>query len=187
MAPTQSRMAAVLVPGGGYSTDGPLLMYAGLAVARRAGSCHKITWPGDIPPDEADRRAWVAGQVAAAIEQTTAATGVTAPLVIGKSLGSLAAGVVADRGLPAVWFTPLLHDEPTVAALRQARAPSLLIGGTADPVWDGAAARSVTPNVLEVPGADHGMFVPGELSASAAVLGQVISAVEHFLDHEVWP
>jgi hypothetical protein len=31
------------------------------------------------------------------------------------------------------------------------------------------------------------MFVPGELSGSAAVLGQVITAVERFLDEVVWP
>jgi hypothetical protein len=30
-----------------------------------------------------------------------------------ESLGSLAAPVVADRGPAAVWFTPLLTDEPT--------------------------------------------------------------------------
>jgi hypothetical protein len=41
--------------------------------------------------------------------------------------------------------------------------------------------------VVEVAGADHGMFVPGELAASAAVLGQVMSAVEQLLDHAVWP
>jgi hypothetical protein len=41
--------------------------------------------------------------------------------------------------------------------------------------------------VVEVAAADHGMFVPGELSASAAVLGQVMTAVEEFLDQVVWP
>ena len=40
-----------------------------------------------------------------------------APAVIGKSLGSMAAPLVAERGLAAVWFTPLLTDEPTLAAL----------------------------------------------------------------------
>jgi hypothetical protein len=30
------------------------------------------------------------------------------------------------------------------------------------------------------------MFVPGRLAASAAVLGQVITAVEDFLDNVVW-
>ncbi len=116
----------------------------------------------------------------------TAAMG-AAPVVIGKSLGSLAAPVVADRGLAAVWFTPLLTDEPTVAALRRARGRCLLVGGTADQFWDGRAARLVTADVVEIDGADHGMFVPGRLDASAAVLGQVITAVEDFLDHVVWP
>jgi hypothetical protein len=110
-----------------------------------------------------------------------------APVVIGKSWGSLAASVAVGRGPPAVWLTPILTDEPTVAALRRAAAPCLLIGGTADQVWDGRLARSLTPHVLQIAGADHGMFVPGRLSQSAAVLGQVTRAVENFLDHQVWP
>jgi hypothetical protein len=69
--------------------------------------------------------------------------------------------VAADRGLAAVWFTPLLTDEPTVAALRRATGPTLLAGGTADQFWDGPVARSVTADVVEVDGADHAMFVPG--------------------------
>ena len=50
----------------------------------------------------------------------------------------------------------------------------------------GRPPRSVTTDVVEIDGADHGMFVPGRLDASAAVLGQVITAVEDFLDHSVW-
>lgn len=65
-------------------------------------------------------------------------------------------------------------------------APCLLIGGTADPFWDGSVATSVSPHVVEVADANHGMLVPGGLAASAAVLGQVITAVEQFLD-QLWP
>lgn len=129
----------------------------------------------------------MASRVAAAIGETAAGTGVTAPVVIGKSLGSLAAPLVADRGLPAVWFTPLLTDEPIVLALRRATASCVLVGGTADRLWGGRTARSVSPHVVEVDAADHGMFVPGQLSASAAVLAQVMSAVELFLAQVVWP
>jgi hypothetical protein len=93
---------------------------------------------------------------------------------------------VADRGLAAVWFTPLLTDEPTVAALRRAMGPPLLVGGTADPYWDGRTARSLTADVVEIDGADHAMVVPGRLMESA-LLGQVITAVEDFLDHVIWP
>ncbi len=176
---------AILVPGGGYTTDGPLLMYAGLAVRRRGGYLHRIAWAA--PESEAYSHAWVASQVKEALAEAAAVTGVPAPLVIGKSLGSQAAPLVAERGLPAVWMTPLLTDEPTVTGMREATAPCLLIGGSADPFWDGAVARSVTPHVLEVDGADHGMFVPGSLAASAAVLGDVVTAIERFLDQVIWP
>lgn len=179
-----SGRAAVLVPGGGYTADGPLLMYAGMAVRRRGGYLRRIAWAA--PEAEAGRHAWVASRVAEALAGAAAA-GTAAPVLIGKSLGSLAAPLAADRGLAAVWFTPLLTDEPTVNALRRATAPCLLAGGTADPFWDSQLARSITPHLVEVDGADHGMFVPGPLSASAAVLGQVTTAVEQFLDQVVWP
>ena len=179
--------SAVLAPGGGYSVDGPLLMYAKLAVQHRGGHTHPITWELAAGDDLGELRRQVAAQVEAAVDEVTAAAG-AAPVVIGKSLGSLAAPVVADRGLAAVWFTPLLTDEPTVTALRRAPGPSLLIGGTADRFWDGQVARSLTTaRVIEIDDADHGMFVPGRLAASADVLGQVITAVEDFLDRVVWP
>jgi pimeloyl-ACP methyl ester carboxylesterase len=104
-----------------------------------------------------------------------------------SAIEPLAAPLVADRGLAAVWFTPLLTDKATVAALRRATGPHLLVGGTADRLWDGEVARSLGPEVIEIDGADHGMIVPGELAASAAVLGKVITAVEAFIDQAVWP
>jgi hypothetical protein len=179
--------AAVVVPGLRYSADAPLLMYAALAVERCGGSVRRISWTVPEFGDGDNERAWVASRVGEAVDAVVAATGVASPTVIGKSLGSLAAPVAATRGLPAVWLTPVLIDAPTVAALRRAAAPCLLIGGTADPLWDGRLARSLTPHVLEVAGADHSMLVPGRLSESAAVLGTVITAVEDFLVRQVWP
>jgi pimeloyl-ACP methyl ester carboxylesterase len=173
--------SAIVAPGGGYGPDGPLLMYAKVAVERRGGRVRPIVWELSRDTDFSQQRLRVASQVESAVEEMTAATG-SAPVVIGKSLGSLAAPLVADRGLAAVWFTPLLTDEPTVAGLRRATGPCLLIGGTADQFWDSQAARWLPAEVVEVDGADHGMFVPGRLAASAAVLSRVITAVEDFLD-----
>jgi hypothetical protein len=90
--------------------------------------------------DSNQERRQVASQVEAAIDEMTATTR-SALLVIGKLLGSLSAPVVAHCGLAAVWFTPLLADEPTVAALCRATASCLPIGGTADKFWDGQTAR----------------------------------------------
>lgn len=186
MRQTRAGKLAVIAPGGGYGPDGPLLMFAGQAVKSRGGITQAISWNILNAPDFGQQRQRVISQVETVIADLTTATG-AAPLVIGKSLGSLGAPVVADRGLPAVWFTPLLTNEETAAALRRATTPALLIGGTADEFWDGKLARSLSPHVIEIPDADHGMFVPGPLAASAAVLGEVITAVEHFLDTVVWP
>lgn len=41
--------------------------------------------------------------------------------------------------------------------------------------------------MLEVDGADHGMYVPGRLARSTEVLGRVVTAVGDFLDAAVWP
>jgi len=186
MQQLRAGRSAILAPGGNYGADGPLLMYARLAVQRRGGHAHPIAWEFSEGRDFRQQRWRVASQVESAVDEMTAVTG-AAPVIIGKSLGSLAAPLAADRGLAAVWFTPLLTDEPTMAALRRATGPCLLVGGTADQFWDGRAARSLTADVVEIDGADHGMFVPGRLAASAAALGQVITAVEDFLDHIVWP
>lgn len=177
----------MLIPGSQYSTDGPLLMYPGLAVERRGGYAYRLRWAVPEFASDDHQRAWVIEQAAAAVDATVAASAASDPVVIGKSLASLAAPLVADRGLAAIWLTPVLTDEPTVSALRAAAGPCLLVGGTADPLWDGGIARLITPYVLEVEGADHGMFVSGPLSGSAGVLGQVITAVEEFLDRVAWP
>lgn len=178
------RRAAVIAPGGGYGPDAPLLMYAGLAARRRGAQPHPVTW--DLPGtggDLDDLAAMVCARVSAVLDSLDVAS----PVLIGKSLGSLAAPVAAGRGLAAVWLTPLLTRPAAVAALRRATRPFLLVGGTADKFWDGDLARSLTPYVTEVDGADHGMLVPGPLAASAAVLGEVTTAVERFLDDVAWP
>jgi hypothetical protein len=177
---------SVVVAPGGSRAASPLLAYARLAAERRGARVRALAWDFPVGADFLEQRERVAAQLAAAVAEMTADDG-TAPAVIGKSLGSLAAPVTADLGLAAVWLTPLLSHAPTAAALRRATAPCLLVGGTADRFWDGAAARSVTADVVEVDGADHSMLVPGGLAASAAILGRVAAAVEEFLDRAVWP
>jgi hypothetical protein len=95
-------------------------------------------------------------------------------LVIGKSLGTLAAGAVAERGWPAVWLTPLLSHPPLVEMLRARTAPALLVGGTEDPAWDGRLARQLSDDVLELDGADHGLARIEDLPA-------IVGTIEAFL------
>jgi hypothetical protein len=164
----------VVVPGRMFGPFSPLLLYASLVFEARGGAIQPVSWD---PPDDADAE-WVRAQALPAVERHRAT------LIVGKSLGSNAATIAAERDLPGIWLTPLVLDEVVAGALRAAKAPQLLIGGTADPLWDGAVARALSPHVHEVDGADHGLLIPGApLARSAEVLGGVSTAVEHFADH----
>jgi hypothetical protein len=57
--------------------------------------------------------------------------------------------------------------------VRRRKAPALLIGGTGDAIWDGAVARELSDDVLELDGADHGL-------AKIEHLQQIVDAVAAF-------
>jgi hypothetical protein len=88
-------------------------------------------------------------------------------LVVAKSLGTLSAHWSAERGYPGVWLTPILraagrhplpgHSDALAARLRDYPTDSLVVGGTADDLWQQGFRGTGT--VLEVEGADHGLEV----------------------------
>jgi pimeloyl-ACP methyl ester carboxylesterase len=168
----------VVAPGGGFGPAAGMLLYAAAVPERRGATVHRHSWSEPRPPAfEPPIESWVRGELTPLFDRVGGT-----PLVIGKSLGSYAAGVAADRALPAVWLTPILTAPWVPAALRRATAPFLLIGGTADQYWDGAAAARLTPHVLQVEEANHGMFLPGPVAASIDVLARMLAAIEEFLD-----
>ncbi|WBB65666.1 alpha/beta hydrolase [Micromonospora sp. WMMD812] len=169
-----ARRRAVLIPGQFYDTRAPLFAYTGETLRRAGFDLHEISWQVPAGLDEDRSAAWVAEQVAPALTEPT-------DLLVGKSLGSLAAPLAVDRRLPAVWLTPLLHLPEVMTALERATAPFLLIGGLADPTWDAAEARRLTSHMLEIPDADHSLMVPGPLVRSADALGRVCLAVDAFV------
>ena len=174
---------AVVIPGAWFGPGAPLLMYAGDVAEQRGATVHRHSWSQEFPkPDQPEIESWVCGEIVPLIDTMSGR-----PLLIGKSLGTNAAAIAAEGSLPAVWLTPLLTLPWVADALGRATAPFLIVGGTADEVWDGDIARRLSPHVLEVEGADHGMYVPGPLTESIAVLSQVVVAVEEFLDAIGWP
>ncbi|MFG1607120.1 alpha/beta hydrolase [Actinoplanes sp. NPDC049265] len=168
----------LILPGALYGPYSPLPWFAAEVAERRGGTLHRHTW--SRTPDRNAPEEFVRGEVVPLIEGRR-------PLVIAKSLGTLAAGLCAERALPAVWLTPLLTAHGGLPALAGAPAPFLLVGGTADPSWDGALAHRLTPHVLEVEGADHAMAMPGPVRDTVAVLARVVDAVEDFLEAIAWP
>ena len=179
---TGGRRDAVVAPGGGSGPAPGFVMYAGEVPARRGARVHRHQWTRALPDFGPPATPWVCAEIGQAL-----ATLRNPALLIGKSLGTLAAPLAVERALPAVWLTPLLDIPWAIPALRAASAPFLLVGGTADRLWDGTLARRLTPHVLEVEGADHGMLVAGPVRRSVPVLDRVVAAIEEFLDVLGWP
>src|SRR3954464_11317224 len=95
---------AVLLPGMQYSTQAPLLWFArSVAVGRRWSALEVL----DSLPEGDEPFAWARDRARRALGGGAGRSDLG---VVGKSLASGAAGIVADRLLPAVWLTPLLSE-----------------------------------------------------------------------------
>jgi hypothetical protein len=167
---------AVVLPGVRYFSQAPLLWFAREAAQAAGWSVLELSEraPGDQEPFE-----WMRRRAASALDATSAGT----VAVIGKSLGSAAAPLVAERGLPAVWLTPLLVRPDVVAALASSSGPALLVGSAADPTWsDGEQPGGDSVSVLEFDGLDHSLQVSGDPLASLDVLRQVTERIGAFLE-----
>jgi len=167
----------VLLPGVRYFSQAPLLWFAREAAGAAGWSALELS---ERAPADADPFAWMSERA----ERTLAATDASRIVVVGKSLGSVAASLAAERGLHAVWLTPLLVRPEVVGALNAAQAPALLIGSKADPTWANAElpANDVL-EIVELEGLDHSLQVEGDPLASLDLLREVTERIAAFL-HE---
>ena len=173
-----SRGVAVVAPGRAYPPSAPLLEFARRGLLQHDFTVQQLWWDSTSRGDE-DAEAWVRRQVAAALVEEDA----DHLLVVAKSLGTRAASYAAERGLDAIWFTPLLVDPVVAEAIAANAGRQLLVGGLADDLWDPAIARELADDgcdVLEVPDADHAMGTPDAVRTAEIHL-EVARAVEAFL------
>ncbi len=165
----------MLLPGQFYPTRAPALWFAREAAMAQGWSALEVLGEPGLADDPL---AWERE----CADRALASVGTGSVIVIGKSLASLLADMVNERDLPAIWLTPLLTQDEATAALGRARRPTLLAGGTADRLWSGGTIPS-NPllEVLELPGLDHALQVPGEPVASLSALRQLVHAVSGFV------
>lgn len=171
--PTPSTGAATVLPGAHYGHQLPLLLFAGQLLEQRGLHVNRVEWSA---PDGGRRPAL---EDAAAALRSVASS--RPHVIVAKSLGTLAFPLAVERGLPGIWLTPLCQEAEVASSIGAATAPTLLVGGTGDPSWDGEVARSGTAEVLELDGADHALAVPDAV-ASVEYLRQVVVAMAAFLD-----
>jgi predicted alpha/beta-hydrolase family hydrolase len=158
-----------------YPTRAPVLWFAREAVMAEGWSALEVL--GE-PGDHHDPVAWERD----CAEHALNAAGAQHVLVVGKSLASLLAGLVSERGVPTAWLTPALTERSLIEALPGVRTPTLLVGGTADSMW----VRDAIPDnpaieIVELPGVDHALQVPGDLAGSLDALRQMADGMRTWL------
>jgi pimeloyl-ACP methyl ester carboxylesterase len=171
----------VVLPGARYTVQAPLLWFAReVALAHGAG----VLAVQDSVPEDDDPFAWAQDRARRALDHEPAACQV----VVGKSLASAAAGLVAQRGLAALWLTPLLDQPVVLEGLARVSAPTLLLGGGADPTWrPSAPIASELLEVVELPGLDHSLQVPGDPAASLEALDGAVAIIARHLGATLAP
>ena len=180
--PGASHGLALVAPGRAYSPAAPLLDFARQALLQHGLTVQQLWWDSTTRGDE-DAEAWVRRHVAAAHAREDA----DHVLVVGKSLGTRAASYAAERGLDAIWFTPILVDPVVAEGIAANPGRQLLVGGLADELWDRAVARELADagcEVLEVPDADHGMGTPDAVRTAEIHL-EVARVVDAFLSGDL--
>lgn len=167
---------ALVLPGGGYTVDHPVLFWACQVLAQVGWHVVTMRWRTDGVAAADTRRFVEAGA-----ERLDADAGPAAEtLVLARSLGSYAAAWASARGYPAVWLTPVLTNDFIAEALRDCSTDALLVGGTGDDLWDSQRAAATTSRVLELPGADHALHNVGDWRGSLVALERTLAAVEQF-------
>jgi predicted alpha/beta-hydrolase family hydrolase len=187
---------AILLPGYGYTCDGPLFYYAESLLVHTGANILRVEYaynktPGFMQRPEAEWLAWLAADVTAAYRTALAQRPYRELILIGKSLGTLAIAhllTMDDRftgPVRAIWLTPAFRLAGLTERMRPITDPSLIVIGDADPHYDEAAlttlAETMRPEVLVVPNADHSLEIEGDIITSIAILGHVTQAIARFL------
>jgi hypothetical protein len=169
----------VVLPGMQYTTQAPLLWFAREAAEQRGLTVLEVL---DSLPEGADGPGWARDRARRALDHAAAA-GARETVVIGKSLASTSAGLVADRLLPAVWLTPLLNEPRVVDHIARASRPALLVGGSADEAWHpDALPDSGLLEIVHLAGLDHSLQRRGDPAASLQALRAITDRVGRFLE-----
>ncbi|GAA2850358.1 hypothetical protein Acy02nite_33570 [Actinoplanes cyaneus] len=175
---------ALLIPGYAYSAERPLLHFAGEVFAKHGWTTRQIRWPSLLPPRSDDVALWnrqLRSYVHYHLGQVLAAEPDRRIALAGKSMGCFAAALAAERGLPAVWLTPILRDSELPADLHRGTAPFLLLGAAGDPDWEPAVARGLGRPFFEAGKAAHGLEIPGDPVRSVDVLREATAAMDSFV------
>ncbi|MFT3871791.1 MAG: hypothetical protein QM714_03955 [Nocardioides sp.] len=176
-ADNRSIGRCIVLPGRQYTPDGPLLFFAAQTALSRGWDVRQVWWD---PPDRGswtvdDEIAWVGAELDAAVDGYRGKI-----LVVGKSLGTLAAPVARSRGYSAAWLTPLLTEPRLADAMTTYPARQFTVIGSSDPFLDKEVFEALPGERLLVAG-DHILRVPEDPAGMVESHARFVRAFDAWL------
>jgi len=177
-ATAEDAPVAVLLPGIGYTVQAPLLYWSAALLAERGWHVQAVDWSVDEAA-QAHPLPFVERAVAEAFDSSPPST---RRLVVAKSFGTYALPWARRAGIPGVWLTPLLTEEPVRRALLGATGADLAIGGELDAYWQPDSVAGTAARMRSVPGAGHALTLPGDWQGSLGLQAGILHDIARHLD-----
>ncbi|UCE10175.1 MAG: hypothetical protein JSW61_14585 [Candidatus Thorarchaeota archaeon] len=190
-----SDKLAMVFPGRGYTSQGPLLYYTiGLLLENRVNVLSVDYRYSAIPEfvnlEWEDRMQWILEDVEAAYKAAKQHIDARLSVLVGKSLGTLGIGHLLSkfddtRRARIIWHTPLLRIEGLVRQIKENKPSSLIVIGTDDPHYDTAVLDSVIEttgaSTIIIDDADHSMDIRVSVRDSIEAMSRIIEKIKNFL------
>jgi hypothetical protein len=188
-----SRLA-VIFPGLRYTTSMPGCYYPSLAMLGKGADVLKVDYEyskaefQELPDREQSR--WIAADASAVIRAALSNGKYEEITLIGKSLGTIALTflLAAEPALPRadfIWLTPVLKSPLVRQAMMFRRHHGLFVIGTADTQYDESLLAEVVQSTggesLVLPGVDHGLEIPGDVTGSIRAMETIVQKIDDFV------
>lgn len=184
----------IILPGYRHSADMADLHYAGRILREQGADLLKVEYAYyrtdyfGQPENVQDQ--WISEDVFAVCNACLAFRPYTKITLIGKSLGTKAMGfLLADERFQkadCVWSTLPITIEWLYSRIKQIRPRSLFIIGTVDKYYIPEMLENLViatnGHTVVIEDADHGLEIPENIPKSLIGLGQIVQALQEFLD-----
>lgn len=183
---------ALLLPGRGYTAQGPVLHYPGLWFVQHGCDVISVDYVFS-EMSYPDMVAHAAACAAAVWATATRSHRCDHVVLVGKSLGTQAMARLIDqtpelRLARCVWLTPIFADNAVMESIEKHKPRSLFVGGTSDATFDSErmerALSATGGSKLVLDGANHSLERPGDVRASLAAISTLLDALERFMTKE---
>lgn len=183
-----SNTLAVVLPGAGYTTQGPLLHYSTGIFYEKGYDILHINYQYSKEEMTALKEETFTEQVQSVIEKVLSDNNYEKLYLIAKSIGTIPLSYLIKNPLfkhaKLIWFTPLLQRDDVYKALNQSSNKSICFIGSDDPCYVAERFDTIKKNsnliahVIE--GVNHSLEFDKNIFTSIDVLKTVMKEISSF-------